>query len=52
MSDYLDDARAWISDCTDEFDPAELSDAQVRRLVEREYAGGWDGFTSDADGGA
>lgn len=45
----LDEARAWISDCSwPDLDPEEvddMTDEQIRRGVERHYDGGWDAFT-------
>jgi hypothetical protein len=51
----LDDAREWMLECVDAGiyldDPeeleeriAEMTDAQVKRWVDREYAGGWKAF--------
>ena len=55
----LDDAREWMLECVDagiyldDADDlaetiAEMTDAQVKRWVNREYAGGWKAFVDMA----
>lgn len=51
----LDDARRWIADCLDlaDDDCNDLTDAEVRSCIDREYVGSWSGgkgwaaFTAD-----
>jgi hypothetical protein len=53
MSDeVMQDARNWVSDCTWREDPEDLeslSDEQVRRGINKHYAGGWDQFVEDGN---
>ncbi len=46
----LEFAREWIADCgwADDVDARLLTDAQVRRGVERHYDGGWRALMYDA----
>ncbi len=41
--ELYDEARAWIADCTDQLpaDCADLTDSEVRALVDGNYFGGW-----------
>ncbi len=45
--ELYDEARAWIADCTDQLpaDCADLTDSEVRALVDGNYFGGWGAFT-------
>lgn len=39
----LDAARAWICDCFEDA-PADLTDLEVVRAIDRHYEGGWERF--------
>ena len=46
-------AREWVSECTWKEDPEDLedlTDAEVRRGVNRHYEGGWQQFVQDTNG--
>lgn len=45
--DLMAEARAWIADCFDGVDAGALTDDEVKRGVQRHYAGGWAGFVAD-----
>lgn len=49
MSDdvALREARAWIDDCWGDDVPEGLSDEAVRRIVSKNYEGGWPAFLVD-----
>ena len=47
MADLITEARDWIDDAFSDVDAYALTDAEVRRGVERHYEGGWSQFVSD-----
>jgi hypothetical protein len=46
----IKEAREWVAECMWREDPEELdelTDAQIKRGVNRHYDGGWSGFIRD-----
>lgn len=47
----LEQARAWIADCTwaegPDFDVSELTDLEVIKGIDAHYIGGWEAFVID-----
>ena len=51
--ELIAEARAWVAECIwadlEPEDVADLTDAQIRRGVNRTYDGGWQQFVRDCD---
>jgi hypothetical protein len=46
--DIMGEARDWLEDCFEDL-PDDLTDDEVRRAVDRHYAGGWGAFILATD---
>ena len=42
------EARGWVADCQWQDDTSDLTDAQIKRGIDRHYYGGWRAFVADS----
>ena len=44
----ISEARGWVADCQWQDETDHLTDAQIKRGIERHYDGGWRAFVADS----